>query len=140
MSRRRRTSAALALAVAAALGAGCGGDYSDLLLVRRTGSLPDARLELLINDGGTARCDRGPERALPPRLLLRARAIVRDLEPELERERVHPPRGGALLRFHVETAQGELTFSDVDGARDPDLGRLIAFVRTAAREVCGRAR
>ena len=126
--------------IVALAAAGCGGDYSDLIAVRRTGSLPDARVDLVVNGGGTATCDGGDEQELRPRLLLDARDIVRELAPEMEKSRVLPRAPNSLLRYDVVTADGEITFSDTDGVRDPDLGRLVQFVRRAAQEVCGLER
>lgn len=138
----RRLVLGLAAALTVALGAaGCGGDYSDLLLVERSGSLPGARLDLVINDGGTVVCARGQERQpLPPRLLLDARDVVRALRPQMEERLAYPRSPRALLRFRAVTADGEIAFNDVDAARDLELGRLIELTRRTARDVCGLAR
>ncbi len=81
---RARTRRGLLLAAAlAAVGvgvAGCGAESDDVFLVRRTGSLPDARVDIVVNDGGTVTCDRGESRELDSKLLLRARDIVRTLD------------------------------------------------------------
>lgn len=138
--RRALVGALAASALALAAASGCGGDYSDLIAIRRTGSLPDARMEVVVNDGGTARCDGGRAREMRPRLLLDARDIVRELTPELREETVHPRPPNALLRFEVVTAEGEMTFSDTDGSRNPDLARLVQLTRTVAQEVCGLER
>jgi len=131
---------AAALACAAAVAAGCGGDYSDLLAVQRTGSLPDADVAFVINDGGTIRCDGGEEQPLPSQLLLEARDVVDALRPEFEERTSYPRSPSALLRFDAETADGEMAFNDVDGRRDEDLGRLILLVRRTAQQMCGTAR
>jgi hypothetical protein len=134
---------ALAVAVAAAFAAaapGCGAGYPDLLVLHRTGELPGARLKLLINDGGTVRCDDGPEHRLPEQLLLDARDIVTDLEEEAREDLVLPRPPGALLRFRLRVEQGTVTFSDADAARRPTLGRLVALTRTIAQDLCGHVR
>jgi hypothetical protein len=129
------------VAVTAALAlAGCGAEYPDTLLLRRSGSLPDARLTLLVNDGGTVRCDRGDEQQMPPRLLLDAREIARDLREEALEDLTLPAPSGSLLRYRVETQDGVVTFSDANAARRPLLGRVVAFARTVAQDVCGLAR
>lgn len=120
--------------------AGCGGSYSDLLAIQRSGSLPDARVDFVINDGGTIRCDGGRERQLPAKLLLEARDIVRELRPQFEERRERPRAAGALLRFRAETADGELTFADRDGAADEQVARLILLTRRVAQQMCGKAR
>lgn len=129
-----------ALAVLALALAGCGADYPDLMLIRRTGALPDANATLLINDGGTVRCDGGDPLQMPPRPLLDAREIARELAQEASEDLVLPRPAGAQLRFGVETQDGTVTFSDADAATRPLLGRLVALTRTVAQDVCGLAR
>ncbi|MBB4664359.1 hypothetical protein [Conexibacter arvalis] len=142
-ARRRSLRRRLVLGAAAAVAltaAGCGGAYSDLLAIERTGSLPDARVSFVINDGGTIRCDGGEEEQLPSKLLLEARDIVDALRAEFEARTVYPRSSSALLRFRAETADGEMAFSDVDGPRDPDVARLVLLVRRTAQQMCGTAR
>jgi len=140
LARTRRRTVVAAAATAALALAGCGGAYSDLLAVERTGSLPDARVSYVVNDGGTIRCDGGDEQQLPSKLLLESRDVVRALREQFEARTDYPRSPRALLRFRAETADGEMTFSDIDGARDPDLGRLVLLVRRTAQQMCGRAR
>jgi hypothetical protein len=127
------------LAAAVALG-GCGADYPDLMIVTRSGSLPAARLTLLVNDGGTVRCNGGPEHQMPARALLDAREIVRELAEEAAADLALPRPRGALLRFRLRTQDGTVTFSDADAATRPLLGRLVALTRDVAQDVCGLAR
>jgi hypothetical protein len=138
--RSWRTVAAGALSGVALALAGCGGDYSDLLAVQRTGSLPGAEIGFVINDGGTIRCDGGREQPLPSKLLLEARDVVRALRERFEAGHDFPRSPQALLRFRAETADGDLAFGDTDGARDPDVGRLVLLVRRTAQQMCGSAR
>jgi hypothetical protein len=120
--------------------AGCGADYPDLMVVTRSGSLPGARLTLLVNDGGTVRCNGGEALQMPPRPLLDAREIARELAEEASEDLVLPRPPGSLLRFRMRTQDGTVTFSDADAADRPLLGRLVAFVRMTAQDVCGLAR
>ena len=79
----RRAAAALSLCAAALVG--CGGPQADLFLVERAGSVPGARLTLLVSDGGTARCNRGEELPITSAQLIDAREIARELNgPEDE--------------------------------------------------------
>jgi hypothetical protein len=144
---RGRTRGLVAAALAAFVGigggvalAGCGAAYPDVLVVSRGGSLPAARLQLLVNDGGTVRCNGGRPRDLPARLLLDARDIARSLAEDAKRELVLPRRGNALLRFRLRTQDGSITFSDVDAVDRPELARVIAFTRATAQAVCGLPR
>lgn len=135
MRRAALCAGALALALA-----GCGTTAPDLFLLTRTGSLPDARLTLLVNDGGTVRCNRGAPRALSDPQLLAARSIQEDVSDDAKQDLTLPARPGSLLRFRIRTQDGTVTFSDVDAARRPVLGRIVAFTRTIAQHVCGLAR
>jgi hypothetical protein len=136
---RRVAAAVAALAGTVAL-AGCGADYPDVFLLTRSGSLPGARLTLLVNDGGTVRCNGGEPRQLPPRRLLDAREIARDLSEEAHDDLTLPAPRGSLLRYHLRTEEGTVTFSDVDAVRRPELAPVIVFARAVARDVCGLER
>jgi hypothetical protein len=108
--------------------------------VTRTGSLPGARLTLLVNDGGTVRCNDGEALQMPPRPMLDAREIARELAEEASEDLVLPRPPGSVLRFRLRTMDGTVTFSDADAASRPLLGRLIALTRLLAQDVCGLAR
>ncbi|HEU4703782.1 MAG TPA: hypothetical protein VFS37_14980, partial [Conexibacter sp.] len=60
----RRVALAAGLVGAIVL-AGCGAATPDVFLLTRSGSIPGARLTLLVNDGGTVRCNGGEPRQLP---------------------------------------------------------------------------
>ena len=136
-----RRAALFAVAALAAVGlAGCGAGYPDLFVLNRTGTLPGAKLTLLVNDGGTVRCNGGAPRDLPDALLLDARDIVTSLDDEAHDDLVLPRPPGALLRYRLRDEAGTVTFSDIDAGRLPKLGKVIAFTRTVARDVCGLAR
>jgi hypothetical protein len=137
--RRPLAGALCALAGAVAL-AGCGADYPDLFVLHRSGSLPGARLTLLVNDGGTVACNGGEPRQLPPRRLLDARRIAKDLSEELHDDLTLPAARGSLLRYRLRTQDGTVTFSDLDAGRRPELAHVIVFARAVAQEVCGLPR
>lgn len=136
---KRLAAAFAALAGTAAL-AGCGAEYPDLFVLYRSGSLPDARLTLLVNDGGTVSCNGGEPLQLPARRLLDARDIARDLTEEARADLTFPAPRGSLLRYRLRTQDGTVTFSDVNAVRRPVLGRAVAFTRAVAQDVCGLAR
>ncbi|HEX5145868.1 MAG TPA: hypothetical protein VFV85_02510 [Conexibacter sp.] len=141
MSARRGAAAGLAGLAALALAlAGCGAQAPDDFLLTRSGSLPGARLTLLVNDGGTVRCNGGAERTLPDPRLLDARRIAEDLSDDAKRDLTLAPPRGSLLRFRVRTQDGTVTFSDVDAARRRELAPVVEFAREVAQHVCGLAR
>jgi hypothetical protein len=133
----RRVVAALA---ALAPLAGCGAASPDVFLLTRSGSLPGARLTLLVNDGGTVRCNGGRPRQLPDPRLLDARRIAEDLADDAQEDLTLPAPAGALLRFRVRTQDGTVTFSDVDAAQHRELGPVVEFAREVAQDVCGLSR
>jgi len=129
--------AATALLIALA---GCGAATPDVFLLTRSGSIPGARLTLLVNDAGTVRCNGGAPRALPGRRLLDARRIAEDLAEEAHDDLSLPAPRGSVLRYRLRTEEGTVTFSDEDAVRRPELAPVIVFARSVAQDVCGLAR
>src|SRR5438034_1141152 len=109
-----------AAAPAAALAlAGCGQIRApDLMVVHRSGSIPGARLELLISDDGTLHCNGGGTRQLPSQLLLDAREVRRKLKQAAQRKLALPPGPRSVLRYRIRTQDGLVAFSD-DSRRQP---------------------
>lgn len=136
----RRLAAALVALVGTAALSGCGAAYPDVFLLTRSGSLPGARLTLLVNDGGTVRCNGGEERQLPPRQLLDARRIATDLSEQAHDDLTLSAPPDSVLRYRLRTQDGTVTFSDVDAVRRPELAPVIVFARKVAQGVCGLAR
>jgi hypothetical protein len=134
----RRAAAAL---FAAALLAGCGTPSADLFVVHRSGSIPGARLTLLVSDGGFVRCNgSGPDRDLPDPLLLDARALARDLEKPAKRGLTLPPGPGSVLTYSVRLEDGTVRFSDTSPRQPAVFRRLALFVRQVAKGPCRLAR
>ena len=131
----------MALAVLlATLAGGCGAATPDVFLLTRSGSIPGARLTLLVNDGGTVRCNGGAPRPLSNRQLLDARGIADDLADDAQKDLTLPAPRGSVLRYRLRTEDGTVTFSDEDAGRRPELAPVIVFARAVAQDVCGLAR
>jgi hypothetical protein len=126
-----------ALLGAALLLSACGTPSADLFVVERTGTLPDARLVLRVGDGGTVRCDGGPERRISSEDLLDARQLSDDLRPLLDRGTTLPPQPQSLLQYRVIGEQGEARFADNSKGQPEVFGRLIRFTRKIAMSACG---
>jgi hypothetical protein len=135
---RRGALAVAALAVAALALVGCGAESPDLFLLTRaaTGSGAAAHLTLLVNDGGTVRCNGGAARPLSGKQLLTARDLTTSIQKDAQRTLVLPAPPGALLRFHVRSQDGAVSFSDLDAARHPELAKVVAFTQDVAHSVC----
>jgi len=137
----RGCTAAVALALAwAGLGA-CGGRSPDLLVVARSGSIPGANLTLLVNDGGTVRCNGGADRRLSDPQLLQARTIVRELDEDATRDRKLPAGPSSILRYRLRMEAGNVEFSDTStGAQGGAFAQTQLFARRVAQQVCGLVR
>ena len=119
---------------------GCGTPSADLFIVERSGSVPDARLTLRVGDGGTVRCDGGPEQEISSEDLLDARQIEEDLKPVLDRGPTLPPKQGSVLQYRVTGEEGEARFADNSERQPRVFAQLIRFTRKIAMEACGRDR
>ena len=120
--------------------AGCGARSSDLFAVDRAGSIPGARLSLVVSDGGTVRCDGGRPVVISDSELLDARNLQRDLEAPAARALRLPARPGSVLRYRVRTPDGTVAFADDSPAKPAVLNRLAFFVREISRARCRRRR
>jgi hypothetical protein len=130
-----------ALLMLGALLGGCSGvQPPDLFAVGRDGDIPGARLELVVTDNGTARCNGAKPRLLPNDLTLSARDITRKVAVDARRGLRLPAGPGSTLRYRLRDADGHVEFADTATARRPELARLAFFVRQAAQRVCGLPR
>lgn len=129
-------AALLAVLLAAAVLAGCGlGVQSpDLFAVTRTGQ--GKTLTMVVNDGATVSCDGGGAKALPDRLLLVARSLVGQLDPDARKKLDPPSPPGSVYRFEVRLLKGTFSFPDTSAAHRPELAKLEQFVLQAQPD-CG---
>lgn len=139
-------AAGAAARLAAAVFAGCGGPSPDLFVVERTGSVPGARLTLVVDDGGFVRCNGGERLAISSEQLIEAREIERALGGEEElpgpaaRDVVLPARPGSIARYDVRTEDGSVSFADTSAGQPPEFFRLAKLTRDLAKKVCGLPR
>lgn len=148
----RRGLAALAVATALFAG-GCGAVRSgDLFLVKRTGSIPGARLSLLMSDSGLVTCNGVAKGDVTSHQLLIARQIVRDLEGlkgngdgndtvgPADRNLHLRGRPGSVLSYSVRAEAGTVGFSDNSRGQPKVFYDIAAFTREIARGRCGLPR
>jgi hypothetical protein len=132
----RRLALVLALAVAAA---GCGTPPPDLFEVKRTGEDRNANVDLVVNDGGSVSCN-GKEHPLDAKLLLRARQLLRDLEPQAELHLQLPPGPRSQLRYRARMEAGTVAFADTSPHNPKSFLQLAAFTKDVSEDVCGLER
>ena len=133
---RRLAGAVLALALAAA---GCGTAPPDLFEVKRTGEDRNANVDVVVNDGGSV-TGNGTEHRLADDLLLRARQVLRDLEPQAELHLELPPGPRSQLRYTARMEAGTVSFADTSRGNPKSFLALAAFTKDVTEDVCGLER
>lgn len=134
-----RAAACSILASAAFATLACGTPSPDLFVVERDGSVPGARLTLLVSDQ-TARCNDGSPKNLTSAQIIEARDIKRDLLlVQTDAEPIPQAPTAQIFRFAVQTEEGTLRYPDTQ-QRPAVLPRLSRFVRRVAIDTCGLQR
>ncbi len=133
-----RRAAVLGALGAVALFAGCGGQVTlpDLFIVYRSGTVPGARLTLLVNEGGQVHCDGGPALALSDAQLVLARGIQEELHEPASKHLDLPPKPGSVFSYYVRNEEGYARFSDNSAGKPKALRELQRFVLEVAQGVC----
>jgi hypothetical protein len=136
--RRLLAPAAGALVLALALGA-CGTASPDLFVVHRSGTVPGAKLDLLVSDT-TVRCNTDAPRPLSSGQILDARDITKNLlEFQRGKTSLPPAPPAQIFRFSIRSEAGTLRYGDTT-QRPLILPRLTRFVRDIAIGLCGLQR
>lgn len=131
MSRR----GPLGILVAVAVLGGCGTPSPDLFVVERDGSVPGAKLNLLVSDT-TVRCNGGSPVPLTSRQTIEARDITDDLRL-VQSGAVGIPQAppAQIFSFAISTEDGTLRFADT-AQRPRILPRTVRFIRRVAIDTC----
>lgn len=125
---------------AAVLGCGGGVRLQDDLAVERSGAGPGPALELIVNDAGTASCNRKPSVPVTDPQLIEARDLTTALAADARRGATLPPGPQSVFRYRVRTPDGHLSFSDDSPAAPATYGRLQLLVLQIAQQDCHLAR
>lgn len=114
----------LALALSACAVAGCGLEIQqpDLFLLTRTGG--GQAVTLLVNSGGTVRCNGTRTTAVPDKLLLKARNLSGSLDRDARHHLRIPPAPNSVYLYHVKLPGGTIVFPDTAANRHPELAQL----------------
>jgi hypothetical protein len=132
----RRVAAAAALVVALAA---CGSQAPDLFEVQRTGQGVNAKLDMVVNDGGEVTCNGHPH-PLNGNLLLRSREVARQVGKQATLGLELPRGRGTVLAYRVRLAQGTVSFSDTSAHQPRAFFALQALTKDIAEDVCGLRR
>jgi hypothetical protein len=117
--------------------AGCGGIAApDLFIVQRSGSGPDARLTLLVNEEGGVRCNGGRKLKLSDSQLVQARAIQEELHDAAAKHTSLAPGAKSVLSYYLRDEDGSVRFSDNSVGQPAVFRRLTLFVLQTAQQVC----
>lgn len=137
--RRARRGAALAAALAGAAGlAGCFDVRSpDLFLLTRTGQ--GSTLTLLVNDGGTIRCNGHTAKPVSNTTLIAARDLADNLADDARRKLTIPRTAGSVYYYRIRLEQGPVAFPDRAAAGRKALAEAELFTAQAAQRDCGVA-
>jgi hypothetical protein len=125
--------------VLATLVAGCGTPPPDLFEVQRSGPDPNANVTVVVNDGGSVTCN-GAKHPLDAKDLLRARQLVRDLEPQAQLHLELPPGPRSELSYRARMEAGNVAFSDTSRANPKSFLALAAFTKDVTEDICGLSR
>ncbi len=109
---------------------------ADLFIVTRSGSVPGAKLTLLVNEEGGVSCNSGPTLKMSDPELIRARAIQEELhDPAVSGLRL-APGAGSVFSYSVRDQDGTVRFSDNSVHQPAVLRQLTLLVLQVAQGVC----
>jgi hypothetical protein len=133
---RRALAVSAAAAAVALLTAGCFDVRSaDLFLLTRTGQ--GSRLTLLVNDGGTIRCNGGKAKAVSNTTLIAARDLADNLAGDAQDKLTIPRTPGTVYYYRIRLEQGTVAFPDRASATRKLLAQAELFAAQAAQRDCG---
>jgi hypothetical protein len=136
---RRRAVAGLGLTLAILFPTGCGGGSgvlsADLFEVKRVGA--GSSLTLVINEGGTVRCNGGPPRTISDPQLVLARGVQEELKEAVSQHVDLPPRPGSVFSYYLRDEEGYVRFSDNSAGQSKIMRELQKLVLEVGEGVCG---
>jgi hypothetical protein len=126
--------AALSVAVAV-LVAGCFDVQSaDLFLLTRTGQ--GGKVTLLVNDGGTIRCNGAKAKPISNNGLITARDLSENLVTDAQSHLTIPKAPGSVYYYTIKLQQGTVSFPDRAAATHNVLAQAELFAAQAAQRDC----
>jgi len=138
---RRALGAGVVVSALVSVTAGCGGVMlGDDLAVQRSGVGSGAALDLVVNDSGTASCNRRAPVPVSDPQLIQARELSAALAEDARRGASLPAGAQPVFRYYVRTPDGHLSFSDDSPGAPSTYGRLQLLVLQIAQRDCHLAR
>ena len=116
-------------------GCGLGVQSPDLFVLTRTGQ--GQKLTLLVNDGGTIRCNGGSKRPLSNTLLLSARDLATSLDNDAKAKLRTPTPANSAFTYTVKLMDGTISFPDTAARVRSELAQAELFAVQAADQACG---
>jgi len=107
----------------------------DVFLLTRTGV--GDKLTLLINDGGTIRCNDRAPRPLAEPLLLRARDLATRLAADAKQHLTIAATAHSVAHYTVRLQDGTISFPDTAAVQHSELAQVELFTVQTARQACG---
>jgi hypothetical protein len=133
---RRALAVSAAAAAVALLTVGCFDVRSaDLFLLTRTGQ--GSTLTLLVNDGGTIRCNGGKAKRVSNTTLIAARDLADNLAGDAQDNLTIPRAPGSVYYYRIRLEQGTVAFPDRAAATRKVLAQAELFAAQAAQRDCG---
>jgi hypothetical protein len=117
----------------------CGQASPDLFEVLRSGQGRNAKLDMVVNDGGSVMCN-GREHPLNGDLLLRARELARELAKPAELALRLPPGPNRVLSYRVRLEQGTVSFSDTSPHQPQSFFAVQQLTKDISEDVCRLSR
>jgi hypothetical protein len=117
--------------------ASCGLQVSspDLFVLQRTGQ--GRPLRLLVNDGGTIRCNGGPKKAISDQLLIQARDLATNLDKDAKANLRVAASANGVYFYSIKLQDGTISFGDTAAAKHQELAQAELFAVRAATGPCG---
>jgi hypothetical protein len=107
---------------------GCGGVIvQDDFAVQRTGDVPGANLTLIVNDAGTATCNRAAAVPISGAQLIEARYIQTTIATQAQQGLTLPAGPRPVFHYAVRTPDGHVAFYD-DSKGQPSIFDALALL------------
>lgn len=135
--RRHWPLIALGLLLAFGVLSACGGTIvQDDLAIARTGSVPGARLTLVVNDAGTVTCNGRPAVAVSGSQLIEARYIQMTMVTQAQHGLTLPAGPRPVLHYVVDSPDGHVSFYDDSPAQPSIFQALQLLTLQIAQQDC----